>query len=157
MTKTFYSAANLLMREHQDVVNDLTSEEIPTEIVSIEGMSEYVKSQGGILFLPTTSIRDYCVVDDEDMVRIGEIIKANATTSFAMKAEEAKGPERLKFEAWHQDQVENHELQYVSITPNMEMEAGDVTTEEIYRELNEWNSIMDDPERKPKPWIEVTL
>lgn len=85
MAKIFYSTNNPLMSEHQDIVDDSNSKEIPSDIISVEEMSSYVKDQGGILFYPTTSIRDYCVVDAEDAVRITEIIKANSITNFIIK------------------------------------------------------------------------
>lgn len=86
MTTIYYSMNNQLMSEYQSLINNPNSKEIPFGIESLEGMKAYIEDQGGgSLFYPTVSIRDYCVVDENDAKRISEIIKANSTTMLMTK------------------------------------------------------------------------
>jgi len=43
MAKIFYSTSNPLMSEHQDIVDDLNNKELPSDIISVEEMSSYIK------------------------------------------------------------------------------------------------------------------
>lgn len=81
MSKTYYSMNNPLMGEHQDLINNPNSIEIPLAIESFEGMKAYVETHGGgTLFYPTTSIKDFVIADDTEMALVGSVIYDNAST-----------------------------------------------------------------------------
>jgi hypothetical protein len=59
--------------------------------------------------------------------------------------------EKEKYLAWYKDQVENHGLLEVRVTRNPNV--SEATEEEFYKELNEINKQMDNPD--PEKVIEI--
>ncbi|MDD3596989.1 hypothetical protein [Sulfuricurvum sp.] len=78
-------------------------------------------------------------------------MRTHSRTIKTMVPNNSKGPEQLKYEAWLKDQIDNHGL--IEIHATLNPEANNL--EEVYEELNNWNSILDNPATRPTPRIEV--
>lgn len=85
---------------------------------------------------------------------IRSLRKNNKSYCHLISEQQHKGPEQLKFEAWYKDQITNHGLQYISVTPNPNLEIADANLEDFYQELNKWNEMMDDTTTTPRIYLD---
>jgi hypothetical protein len=132
------------------VMGDTTTEKWERDI--IQAHDDAIEKTSSATCIPLMVLKGVVVNSGSEPKGLGGLFNSRLALELNKLINEpavTKGPEQLKYEAWHKDQVENHGLQEVHVTLNPEAD----NVKEVHAELNKWNTVIDDP--KTKPIIEI--